>query len=515
MKKIFAMTVFLLAFAAGAVSAYANDEIRVTINGEQVEFADQQPTIIDGRTLVPVRAIFEALGATVEWSDEHRTITATTANNNVIRMSIGSINIFMNETLITMDISPQIIDGRTMIPARFVAETVGMHVNWDDKTNTVVITSPPTRVVSVSTGLFGSYAVTNDGSLWDVARGRYIVIEGHRPEDNELVWLTEDEAPVKVMDNVTAVSVGENHAMAIRTDGSLWAWGANFFGQLGDGNGANDIGASLPPEQAVRIMDNVAMVWAGRHHTTALQMDGSLWAWGSNHDGQVGDGTTIDRHTPVRIMEQVTYVSAGSRHTVAIRSDNSLWAWGNNRSGQLGGGRHGVARIEANEVISHNEPSPIRIMDNIVHATASSGLSSFTLAVTTSGDLLFWGEYSFVHPEHNWHSSVDVIEPMRIMSNVAYVFADGDNKMVIQRDGSLWTWRHDIEGRIDTNLDAKSRTFTRIMDDVIAVSSVSNSHELLTAGNTMVILADGTMLAWGYRFGDMPAQILRDVMTVN
>jgi len=498
MRKTFVATMLLLTFAiVAATNLYANDEVAVTINGEAVEF-DVPPQIIDGRTMVPMRAIFEALGATVDWDDEAQTVIATTADYSQIHMQIGNTTIFVGGSLRAMDVAPQLVGGRTMIPARFVAEAMGMEVSWDNETGTVVITSPPTRVISVATGRNSSYAVTNDGTLWDVARGYYIITG-----DGRLVWITEHRTPNNVMNNVTAVSVGENHAVAIRTDGSLWAWGGNFVGQLGDGSG--DDGTSIPPELAVKVMDNVAMVSAGRHHTMALQTDGSLWAWGWNQFGQLGDGTAIDRCSPVRIMENVTYVSAGSNHTVAIKADNSLWAWGDNWFGQIGGGQYGIAQRGANEVIPHNQPSPIRVMENIVHAAASTG-ASFTLAVTAHGDLLFWGAYSFIG-DQNTHYIDSALSPMQIMSNVAYVFADGDDKMVIQRDGSLWAWYLDVQGRIDVDLDAKNRTFIRVMDNAAAVAS--------GFGNTMVIMTDGTMVAWGHHFGDMPSQILLDAISVN
>jgi len=249
------------------------------------------------------------------------------------------------------------------------------------------------------------------------------------------------------------------------------------------------------------------MVSAGRHHTMALQSNGDLWAWGSNHAGQLGDGTTIDQLSPVRIMENVVYVSAGSVHTAAIRADNSLWTWGENWFGQLGSGLYGIQRIDhdRSEVIPRSQPNPTKVMDNIVHVAASTG-APFTLAVTTSGNLLYWGAYSFIGNQ-NIHYIDSIINPMQIMNNVAYAFADGDDKAVIQRDGSLWAWHLDAQGRIDVDLDAKSRTFVKVMDNVIAVSS--------GFGNTMIIMADGAMLAWGYRFSDMPTQILRDVMSLN
>ena len=112
-------------------------------------------------------------------------------------------------------------------------------------------------------------------------------------------------------------------------DGDLWLWGLNIFGQIGDGS------TSIRHYDPVHVMENVTAISLGLGHTMAIGIDGSLWAWGSNYHGQLGDGTTIDRHKPVRIMENVTAVSAGPRYTMAIRSDGSLWAWVLMGSGNL------------------------------------------------------------------------------------------------------------------------------------------------------------------------------------
>ena len=124
-----------------------------------------------------------------------------------------------------------------------------------------------------------------------------------------------------------------NHTVVIRTDGSLWAWGLNEDGQLGDGTTAN---RELP----VRI--GIATDWqsacAGWYHSVAVKQDGTLWTWGTNTCGQLGTGATY--YTPIRVGTASNWrsTSTSALHTVAVRQDGSLWSWGDNTYGQLGDG---------------------------------------------------------------------------------------------------------------------------------------------------------------------------------
>jgi len=156
------------------------------------------------------------------------------------------------------------------------------------------------------------------------------------------------------MDDVISVSAGGNHTMAIRADNSLWAWGLNWVGELGDGT-------TEAQHSPIWIVDNVVIVSTKGSYTMAIQSDDSLWAWGANNFGQLGNGRSTPYRTrhvpnpdPTMIMENVATVSAGFRHTLAIRADGSLWAWGANDRGQLGDGT------------TEDRHSPVMVMERVL-----------------------------------------------------------------------------------------------------------------------------------------------------
>lgn len=135
---------------------------------------------------------------------------------------------------------------------------------------------------------------------------------------------------------VQQMDLGYLHSCVVKTNGTLWCWGYNWVGELGLGTTST---SGVPtPSQVTALGSGVAQVNGGNHHTCARKTDGTIWCWGDNTYGQLGDGTTTQRTSPVKVASLGTNnaeVVAGGDHTCARKTDNSLYCWGSNNVGQL------------------------------------------------------------------------------------------------------------------------------------------------------------------------------------
>jgi alpha-tubulin suppressor-like RCC1 family protein len=141
---------------------------------------------------------------------------------------------------------------------------------------------------------------------------------------------------------VIAISAGWDHSLPLHADGTVWAWGANDFGQLGDGTTATQPAPVHVKVLTGKVLTGVIAVSAGYGFSLALQLNGMVWSWGVNANGQLGDGKKKNRTTPgvIKGLDQIAVISASKfgEHSLALRADGTIWAWGMNDHGQLGVG---------------------------------------------------------------------------------------------------------------------------------------------------------------------------------
>lgn len=246
--------------------------------------------------------------------------------------------------------------------------------------------------------------------------------------------LQADFALLDSCDTWLTVSAGLTHSVGIKTDGTLWAWGSNQVGQLGNGS---EGGFEKEPIQIGTDADWAA-VSAGDPHTLALKTDGSLWGWGLNFFGNLGDGTNTTRLTPVRIGNDTDWVkiSAGYIHSLGIKENGALYVWGDNSVGQVGVGTN----------INVNVPTKIGTAND--WAEADAGGKGHTLAIKKDGTLWAWGANQQGQLGDGTNNETNV--PVRIGNDTNWlkVSAGDSHSIALKSDGTLWTWGSDANGEL-------------------------------------------------------------------
>jgi len=322
-------------------------------------------------------------------------------------------------------------------------------------------------------------AIKTDGTLW--AWGAWVSLTN----GDRLIIKLDVPAQVGYDKDWATVSAGSTHTAALKIDGTLWAWGGNSDGQLGDGT---QTGQYTPAQ--VGSENDWAAVSAGSTHTAALKKDGTIWAWGRNDCGQLGDGTKTNRVKPVQVGSSKNWaaVSAGSEYTVALKADGTLWAWGNNSEGQLGDGT------------KTNRGKPVQIGTSSDWADLSAG-SKHTAALKKDGTLWAWGRNDCGQLGDG--TKTDRGKPVQVGSskNWADVSAASWHTAALKTDGTLWAWGNNNWGQLGDGT-------TVIYRNSPVQVGTAKDWATVSAGkfHTAALKTNGTLWAWGsnssYQLGD-------------
>ncbi|WP_369814309.1 RCC1 domain-containing protein, partial [Flavobacterium sp. Leaf359] len=271
---------------------------------------------------------------------------------------------------------------------------------------------------------------------------------------------------------VQKAGAGSSCTFVIKSDGTLWAWGRNNYGQLGIGNTTN-----TPVKTQVGTASNWQSIEGGQFHTVAIKADGTLWTWGFNSSGQLGLGNTTNRTTPTQVSSSNIWssVAAGYDHTVAITNDGTMYAWGLNDHGQLGDGSRS------------NRSTPRLIGTGWKSVSAGNNI---TIAVKTDGTLWGWGEGFLVGDG----TDADKTSPVQLgtATNWKSVSRGVNHALAVKTDGTLWAWGTNGRGQLGIGTTAAGNyTPTQVGTDT--------NWESAKAGFFFSIgkKTDGTMWSWG------------------
>ena len=283
-------------------------------------------------------------------------------------------------------------------------------------------------VVEESNGFI--HALKSNGTVW----GWGINNQGQLGDGTT----TDRFRPVQTvgLTNVKALSAGDFFAAALKTDGTVWIWGVT---SLLTSN--TNFSFDTTPVQLTGI-NNVSAIAAGGNHLLMLKTDKTLWAIGSNSMGELGDGTSTRRTTPVQVvgLSNVSHISPGSELSIARKEDGTIWAWGGNFNGQLGpnGG--------AMDFAAHPNAIQVTGLPQIIEISAGR---DFCLAVASDGTVWGWGNNGFFQLGSGSSVSQNPT-PKQIpnFTNVAKVAGGNNHSVALKTDGTVWTWGSNADGQL-------------------------------------------------------------------
>jgi alpha-tubulin suppressor-like RCC1 family protein len=310
-------------------------------------------------------------------------------------------------------------------------------------------------------------------------------------------------SPVSVVGGFTdwrQVSAGRRSTLAVRTNGTAWAWGYGQFGALGDNTTVN----KSSPISIIGGFTNWCQISAGNYFGLAVQTNGTLWSWGLNDNGQLGDNTTVSRSSPVSVIGgftdwcQVAAPAGGSRTVLAVRQNGTAWAWGAGTYGGLGDGT------------TVNKSSPVSVIGGFTDwCQVSGGYQS--LAVRQNGTAWAWGCNGQGRLGDN--TVVNKSSPVSVVGGFTdwcQVSAGVNQSLAIRTNGSAWAWGQNCFGGLGDNTTVSRSSPVSVIGGFTDWCQVSGAYQ-----SSFGLRTNGTIFSWGKNTAAGGSGVLGDNTVIN
>jgi alpha-tubulin suppressor-like RCC1 family protein len=278
--------------------------------------------------------------------------------------------------------------------------------------------------------------------------------------------------------DVVSIWGGARGTVVRKSDGTVWTWGANFSGKLGIGISSTNLTRQLIPTEVhgsgdAGFLNSISAIMGGEVHNVALKSDGTVWAWGANMFGQLGNGTTNEADAPVQVsgLSSVTGLGGRGYHTLAVDSSGSIWGWGWNTAGELGNGNNNPTTV------------PVRVIGLTNPAAVSAGYK-FSIALMPDGAVFQWGHGRVIANTYN---------PVQTpgLSNIVAISAGWDHALALRSDHTVWAWGQNGVGEVGdgTTSNRTNPVQVTVLSNIVAVSGGDWHSSALDSG--------GTIWKWG------------------
>jgi alpha-tubulin suppressor-like RCC1 family protein len=272
---------------------------------------------------------------------------------------------------------------------------------------------------------------------------------------------------------VRSVDAGYQHTLTLMSDSTVYAWGANSYGQLGNGSNAED---SIP--RLVAGLSQIIAVSGGTagYHSIALKLDGTVWTWGRNSEGQLGNGSNTDSNVPVQVsgLSNIIAISGGEYHSLAIKNDGSVWAWGKNTNGQLGNG----------STVDSNIPVQVNGLTNVIDIAAGR---YFSMALKSDHTVWCWGEN--LYGQLGNATSIDASIPVQVsgLTDATAIAGGAFHGIAIRMDSTMVTWGRNTYGNLGngTTTDSSIPVPVSLLTNIVAIDGGTNYSLALNANDSL------------------------------
>ncbi|WP_025025499.1 RCC1 domain-containing protein [Caldalkalibacillus mannanilyticus] len=291
-------------------------------------------------------------------------------------------------------------------------------------------------------------------------------------------------------DNVKALATGSDHVLAFKNDGTVWGWGRNDKGQLGLDHTQSPI---LSPVH-IKSLDQVKGIFAGNNYSVILKEDGTVWTFGDFTNGKLGQGDlSQDQLTPKKIegFTHIKWLAVGNEHVVALKQDDTVWAWGANKSGRVGNGNE------------ENQFSPVKIEGLSKIKTIVAG-NEHSFAIQEDGAVYAWGRNhkGQLGNGKTEDSLTPILSQLVTDLKPKAIEAGGNFTMAIAADGNVWTWGDNGHGRLGAGRHIPSESIIPVKvqkgEGTGSGEFLEGIIQLATRNNHVLALHEnGTVLAWG------------------
>lgn len=348
------------------------------------------------------------------------------------------------------------------------------------------------------TGLVGFFVSQSTGAF---------TVSNLSPNSGPISGGTSIEFVAEIIPKFVHLEGGDGFSVGLTADGKLYSWGSNAYGQLGNGTKVNRNLPSLVTSDGALAGKNITQVSSGGFHTLAVDEAGKVYSWGIGHSGQLGNGKNgsgSEELEPVSISDsglladkEITKVSAGYHYSAALASDGTVFAWGRNNSGQLGDN----TTTDRNVPIAVGGGGGVLAGKNVVDIFAGE---QFTLALTDDGTLYSWGS--------NWGGQLgigtsgagtDQYAPVQVNSTfdgetIRHIAGGWQHAIILTAEGGAWTWGGNWSGQIGDGTNTNRSLPIRVnsfIDGGASIKSVAAG-----ADYSMTVTNDNDIYHWGFNW---------------